>query len=194
MFVLYALPAGLLAGFLAGGRLAGLTTMRFRLVPLAIAGLLVQVVLFLPLVTERVGDAGIPIYLASNAMVLVAVLANVRLPGLPVVALGAASNLAVILANGGHMPASAEAYAAQGRTGDAAYSNTRVLEEPQLTWLSDQIALPSWLPLTNVISVGDVLIMLGVAIAIAVAMRRPLSSSPGTEDAALPATTDSPVA
>jgi len=39
--------------------------------------------------------------------------------------------------------------------------------------LTDIFALPRWMPLANIFSIGDVLIGIGVAIAIAAAMRRP---------------------
>ena len=67
-------------------------------------------------VSDRVGDLGPWIYVASTAMVLAFVLRNLRITGLPIVAIGAASNLAAIVANGGYMPASPEAAAAPAGT------------------------------------------------------------------------------
>lgn len=171
MFMLYAVPLGILAGLLMRGSLSGLEAIKFHWGWLAIAGLLLQVVLFLGPVAARVGDLGVPLYVGSTAMVLGAIVANHGIPGLPLVALGAALNLVVMLANGGYMPASADAYAAQGRTAAEGYSNTRIVAEPVLAPLTDVIALPSGLPFTNVISIGDVLIAAGTATAIAVAMR-----------------------
>ena len=112
MFILYAIPIGIIAGYLLGGRLDGLAEIPFRWGWLAVAGLLVQVLLFAEPVAATIGAAGTPIYLASTAAVLIAVLRNLRIPGIPLVALGAASNLLAILANGGVMPASPEAVAA----------------------------------------------------------------------------------
>ena len=60
------------------------------------------------------GALGAAIYIASTVAVLVAVLANLRLPGMAIVALGSISNLAAIVANGGSMPASSDASAAAG--------------------------------------------------------------------------------
>jgi hypothetical protein len=178
--MIYAVPLGIVAGLLLGGRLSGLETLRFRWGWLAIAGLLVQLVLFLGPVASRIGDLGVPLYLGSTALVLAAIAANYRVPGLPIVTLGAALNLAVIVANGGYMPASVTAYAEHGNVASAGYSNTRVLVEPILAPLTDTIVLPSWLPFTNVISVGDVLIAAGTTAAIALAMRArsPATASP----------------
>jgi hypothetical protein len=171
MFALYAVGAGVVIGFLAGGRLSGLAAIEFRWAPLAFAGLIVQVLLFSGPIVERVGDLGPPIYVASTLAVLVAVLRNLRVTGLPLVALGAACNLSAIVANGGYMPASPAAMAALGRTEFATYSNSATMVSPALTPLTDVFAMPAWLPFANVFSIGDVLIGLGIAVAIAAAMR-----------------------
>ena len=50
-------------------------------------------------------------------------------------------------------------------------TNSVLVARPALEPLTDIFALPAWLPLSNVFSVGDVLIGIGVAVAIAAAMR-----------------------
>jgi hypothetical protein len=178
MFILYAIPIGLLLGALLGGRLERLGELHFRWGWLALAGLVAQVILFSPPVAGRVGDAGPALYVGSTVAVLVAVLRNVAaLPGLAIVALGAASNLAAIVANGGVMPASPEAVAALGTEAAAGFSNSVVMTDPALRPLTDLFALPPWVPFANVFSVGDVLIGLGVALVIAFGMRGPRSSA-----------------
>ncbi|HWP61855.1 MAG TPA: DUF5317 family protein [Candidatus Binatia bacterium] len=171
MFVLYAVVAGLLVGRLLGGRLANLGALRIRWAPTAIVGLGVQLVLFSEPGGALAGTAAPAIYVASSALVLGVVLRNLALPGLPLVALGAASNLLAIVANGGYMPADPAAVASLGRSGGGGYSNSVVLEDPALRPLTDIFALPAWLPLANVFSVGDVAIAVGVAVAIAAGMR-----------------------
>jgi Family of unknown function (DUF5317) len=171
MFMLWAIPLGILLGLLVGGRLANLAAFRFRWGWLAVAGLLVQIVLFSPTGDTLAGDAGPAIYVASTAAVLVAVLRNIRLPGMAIVALGSLSNLAAIIANGGFMPASSEALATAGLPpGD--HLNSVVLANPALQPLTDIYAIPASLPMANVFSVGDVLIALGIAWTVAAAMRR----------------------
>lgn len=171
MFMLYAVGLGVAIGLLAGGRLQRLAEVRLRWAPLALLGLAIQVALFADPLASVVGAWGPPIYVASTAAVLGAVLVNLRLAGLPVVALGAASNLAAIVANGGVMPVSAEALAALGVPAGPGFSNSREVEAVALAPLTDIFALPAWLPFANVFSVGDVLIGLGVAIALVAAMR-----------------------
>jgi Family of unknown function (DUF5317) len=171
VFILYAIAAGIAVGRLAGGRLEGLASLGFRWAPLAIAGLAVQLLVFGPL-AGSVGSAGTPLFVGSTVAVLVAVARNLRIPGLALVVIGAASNLIAIVANGGTMPADPGAAALAGLTRDPGFSNSAVAASPALQPLTDIFALPAGIPFANVFSVGDVLIGLGIAVAIAVGMRR----------------------
>jgi hypothetical protein len=171
--MLWAIPIGIVLGRLLGGSLDGLLQLNFRWPWLAVGGLLVQAVLFTPLGSALAGDALVPpIYIGSTLAVFVAVLRNLRLPGMAIVALGALSNLVAITANGGYMPASAGALALAGFEDAGEHTNSVVLPNPAFEPLTDIYALPAWLPLANVFSVGDVLIGAGVVVAIVAAMRR----------------------
>jgi len=170
LFILYAIPLGIVAGYLLGGHLEGLGRVPFRWAPLALLGLAVQIVLFSDPVVGMVGDAGPPVYVASTVAVLVAVVRNIDIPGLAIIALGAFSNLVAIVANGGYMPTDPGAAASVGGTAPG-YSNSVELADPALAPLTDIFATPAWLPFANVFSVGDILIGVGVAATIAIAMR-----------------------
>ncbi len=183
MFILYAVIGGVLAGLAIGGRLGHLASVRLRWLPLAVLGLLVQLVLFTDAGWSLAGGLGPLVYAASTAAVLVVVIANLRVPGLALVAVGAAANLAAILANGGSMPADPAALASLGLTAGGA-TNSVVLADPALRPLTDIFAMPPWLPLANVFSIGDVRIGAGIAIAIAASMRRrPAGDRKPAEDA-----------
>jgi hypothetical protein len=171
VFILYAIPIGIIAGYLLGGRLDRLAEVRFRWAWLAIAGLVVQLLLFSPWLEDLDPTIGAVIYVASTAAVLVAVLRNWRIPGLALVAVGATANLAAIVANGGIMPTTEAAVATAGLGAEDGLSNSAVVADPSLPWLTDIFALPAWIPFANVFSVGDVLIGVGVAAAIALGMR-----------------------
>jgi hypothetical protein len=171
VFVLYAVVAGLLIGLLVGGRLSGLARLHFEWAPLIALGMAIQLALFSDPIASSVGAAGPPIYVGSSLLVLAAVCRNWSITGLPIVALGATSNLVAIVANGGYMPAAASALAAQGREAPSAYSNSAYAAEPVFAPLTDIFAMPTWVPLANVFSVGDILIAVGIAVAIVVAMR-----------------------
>ena len=169
--MLYAIPVGIGIGYLLGGRLDRLGDLRLHWVPVILVGLAVQVAIFSDQIGRVVGDAGPAIYIGSTAAVLVAVLRNVAIPGVAVIAVGAGCNLAAIVANGGWMPADPAALESVGGLGPG-YTNSILVADPLLRPLTDVFALPAWLPLANVFSVGDVLIGIGIAATIALGMRR----------------------
>lgn len=172
MFMLYGLVAGLTVGLALGGRPDGLGRLRLRWVPLVMAAMAIQAVLFWGPVAERVGDLGRWLYVGSTGLAFAAIVRNARVPGLGLVAAGAASNLLAIVANGGSMPASPAALAAAGHAAlGAAYSNSVVTLQPALAPLTDVFALPRWLPFANIFSVGDAAIAVGVVVTVACAMR-----------------------
>lgn len=173
MFILYPLLLAILLAALTGGRPDRLADLRLRWWGLALAGLLVQVFLFSPAATALAG-MGPVIYVVSTAAVLVTVLANLRRPGLVLVALGALLNLAAIVANGGYMPTTAAALRTAGLDPASGYSNSVELEEPHLALLTDILAIPDAVPFANVFSVGDVCIGLGIGwLAYSTMRRRP---------------------
>lgn len=174
MFILYGVVIGLLLGFLVGGRPGGLASLRIDHSWLMIAGLVVQIILFSPFGAARVGDLGPPIYVGSTLLVAGAILANLRITGMALVGLGAISNLAAIISNGGYMPADRGAMAALGVSEPTTYSNSMVVPDPALWPLTDIFAMPAWMPWSNVFSIGDVFIVVGVVIVIVAAMRRPV--------------------
>jgi hypothetical protein len=171
MFMLWAIPVGIVLGWLVRGSLDGLLRLEFRWAAVAVGGLFVQVVLFTPIGSSVAGDLVPPIYVASTLAVLVAVVRNVRLPGMAIVAVGSLCNLVAIAANGGLMPADPGALALAGFAGPGDHTNSVVLDAPAFEPLTDIYALPAWVPMANVFSVGDVLIGIGVAVAILAAMR-----------------------
>jgi hypothetical protein len=181
VLLLYSIAAGLLLGRLAGGRVRNLERVRFAWWQLALAGLAVQLFLFADIIQERVGAEGPVIYVLSTVAVLAALLRNVRLPGLPILATGGILNLVVILANGGYMPSSPDAWLEL--TGMAAipvahYSNVVLIgPDTLLPFLGDVFVFPRPLPMATAFSVGDAIIALGAIVFLVTAMRRPGDTS-----------------
>lgn len=173
MFILYAIVAGLIIGVVTGGSPARLGDLRFRWAPVVAIGLLVQVALFSTPLGAALGPLAPWAYVGSTALVLAAVARNLHIRGMALVLLGGLSNAVAIAANGGYMPVSAAALTAMGRTEATGYSNSRLVEDVRLAVLTDIFTMPTWLPAANVFSVGDVLIGVGAATAIVVAMHRP---------------------
>jgi hypothetical protein len=182
VLLLYSIAAGLLIGRLAGGRVRNLENVRFMWWQLALAGLAVQLVIFAGPIAERVGSWGSAVYVLSTIAVMVALLRNLRLPGLWIIAIGAALNLIAVLANGGAMPSDPEAW--RTLTGVAAlpvthFSNA-VLMGPDTVFpfLGDMFVWPKPLPLANVFSIGDAIIAVGAVVFLVTAMRGPREERP----------------
>lgn len=176
MLLLYSVAAGLVIGRLAGGRVRNLEHVRFVWWRLALLGLAVQLVLFARPVAERVGSEGPTIYVLSTLAVMAALLRNLRLPGLGIIAVGAALNLVAVLANGGAMPSAPEAWLSLN--GVAAlpvthFSNSVLIGPDTLfPFLGDVFVWPRPLPFANVFSVGDAIIAVGAVVFLVSAMRR----------------------
>src|SRR5262245_45059784 len=168
MLLLYAVAAGLVLGRMTGGHFDALGSVRFRLWWLALGGLVFQLLLFAPPIAERIGSLGAPLYVASSALVFVAVLPNLREPGFALIAIGAALNLVAIIANGGFMPSSPEGWLrlnGEASVPAPGYTNSELIgEQTVLPFLGDIFVLPRPLPFANVFSIGDVLIGLGAIV------------------------------
>lgn len=98
--------------------------------------------------------------LVSQLFVVGWVVANRHLPGLVLVAAGLAANALVMAANGS-MPVSPDAIAALGIGDVEVPPGKHVLldDATRLPWLADVIPVP---PLRSIISVGDILLAIGL--------------------------------
>ena len=190
MLLLYAVVLGLVAGLLTGGKLAALGSAHIRLWPVALIGLFAQLLLFSSPLAAVVGPWGPSLYVVSTVAVLMALVVNLRQPGFWLIIIGALANFAVIVANGGQMPASPT----PGRRSTVLppcrrrdFSNS-VLAGPDtaLAFLGDNFVLPRPLPLANVFSIGDVLIGAGGALFIVPADAWPRSPAPASTGVARP--------
>lgn len=182
MLLLYSIAAGLLLGRLLGGRVRNIEHVRFVWWQLALAGLAVQLLLFADPIQERVGAEGPIIYVVSTIAVLIALLRNLRLPGLAVIAAGAVLNLIPILTNGGYMPSSPDVW--RELTGVAAvpvayYSNVSLIgPDTWFPFLGDVFVFPRPLPMATAFSLGDAVIALGAVIFLVTTMRAEAPSEP----------------
>ena len=150
---------------LAGGDLRRLGGLEFRGVPVLLAALLVQIVI-ISIVPE--GNEGVKqaVHIGSYLLVFGFLALNVRrVPGVWIIAAGAFLNFVVIAANEGVMPADPGALRRAGlERHEGEFQNSREVEDPRLALLGDRFALPESWPVSNVFSVGDVLIVLGAAV------------------------------
>ena len=144
-----------------GGRLALLGELRLERIGVVLAALALQLVTLTVLADGNRVLVGLA-YSATFVLAGVFVWSNRRAPGLPVIALGGAMNAFVIAINGGQMPARAGALEAAGRPlVEDGFRNSALIADPHLPWLGDTFAIPAGVPLSNVFSLGDVVLAVG---------------------------------
>ncbi len=188
---------GLIAGLAAGGRLDNLLAVRLRWTLLIFASL------GLRLGTEAALSRDIaladhwrlPLLATAYGVLVVALWANRRLPGIGLALVGTALNATAILVNGGFMPVWDQALAAAGLTPAEIASPIHfvISADPprefllQAGPLGDMIPIP--LPLVpNVLSVGDVLLAAGLAFFVFASLHRkplPAAAKPPVLDGAV---------
>lgn len=184
MLVLAACVLAVLSPLLVGRWPAGLALQRWRwpvLIWIALGAQILIIEFGLP------NDLAPVAHVATYAIALTFLWLNRRAAGALVVGAGAFTNGLTIALNGGVLPASRTATEAAGIDPDHAFENTAVMDDAVLPWLGDVFAWPDPLPLSNTFSVGDVLIVAGVAIAAWSGTRRlgaPARDSESTTDAA----------
>jgi MFS family permease len=179
---LSAIVLALIVGALAGGGLPRLAELRLRwfwVLGTALAvRLLVQFTGSANTLPQELTGAG---YLSAYLLIFVWLWANRRVPGLQIAAVGIGANALALVVNGGRMPVWAGAYQAAGfppggLEGDpfhyllVASSAAEFLRSGGL--LGDVVPLP--IPfIRDVVSLGDLLLALGIFWTIVFAMTRP---------------------
>ena len=150
---------------LFGGRLSRLADLRARAVWAALAAIVLQFAII------KIADRVLPHVVASGLHLVVSyalaawfVVANLRIRGLWIVALGGALNVAAIAANDGVMPATPEAARRAGLVVAEGFANSQATADAHLWWLGDAFAIPASWPLSNVFSVGDVILVIGFGV------------------------------
>jgi len=170
MLLLWAVPLGILIGYLRRGRLANLSKLNLRGAWLILIALAIQLLIF-PLSRQPIISFGTEyLHLASYALLVVFVILNWREWGILAMGVGMLLNLIVITANGGYMPTRPELLEVAGRQEATKalrevgkYGNNILMgPDTPLGFLGDIFSVPAWVPLANVFSVGDLLLALGL--------------------------------
>jgi hypothetical protein len=174
---------------LRGGSLRNLGALKLRWLPLVIAGFALQLLIFTPFASSPlVAFATVPLYIVSMALLTIWVALNWRIPGMALIAVGLLMNFAAIGANGGHMPVSPESaryagtivnYASEG----ALVANNSIATDSNVhLWLlTDIIPIPKQIVFANVLSIGDVLLTIGVGmLCYRTICRAPIRAQPAT--------------
>lgn len=164
-YAVLGLVIGLIAGYLRGGKITYVGNRTFRWWPVLLAGALLQILAQ----QEVVGD-GYALLLASYVCLLAFALLNWRTVGMGIIAIGIATNFAVIAKNDG-MPIRPDAIV------DAGIANADEIDELESElWAKRHIETPEddWMVLADIIpfpfpgyrqvlSFGDLVLMVGFA-------------------------------
>ena len=182
---IFAALIGVVVGLAAGGRPANLASLQLR------GWYLLVLAVVLRLIAET---RDLPAAFVGGLLLLLAFAAvNRRLPGLVLLGVGALLNLVVVAVNGGRMPIPLDLVRSIGgaraaadlaaRHGLADYVQLGPLT--RLPWLGDVVLLP-W-PAPRALSAGDILIMAGLVVTVALGMRKkaPAGIEPGSRGARL---------
>ena len=172
----------LLVGALAGGGLPRLAGLRMRSVWLLGVALALRLLALLLKQTDPGTDLPLATaFIGAYALIFVWLTANWHVPGLQVAAVGIGLNTLAVLLNGGQMPIWSSAFVAAGFTpsdlaGDPFHfllTTTTVSDFVSRGGIfGDVVPLPiPWI--RDVVSIGDVLLAIGIFWAIVYAMTRP---------------------
>lgn len=162
---------GIAAGLLAGGSLRNLLSAQLRFGALIIGGLLLRVATQwgLDQGIELVEVLRLPLFATSFGLLVVALWLNRSQPGLLLAMAGIGANGLAVVVNGGYMPVWMPALEIAGLTADDLSATFHVLlpDELNLEFLSMAGPLGDIVPITipflsNVISLGDVMLAAGV--------------------------------
>lgn len=190
MSLLSAIVVGLGLGLALGGRPRNLGRLRLRWNGLVLASLAIQLVLFTGLsIAESVVTV---LYLLSGGLGIAWLARNLRLPGIACVLAGGLSNFLAIALNGGRMPIDPGAlaqtrgaeYVRELAAGHLTSNSVLIDSHTRLSWLTDLILVPRPWPLPTVLSIGDVLIAVGVIWLIAAGMGGRMAHASADEETA----------
>lgn len=170
--ILEGLLIGLVSAIVRGGKIAGLADLPFKYPWALVAALLLRIGAI------ELAGRGIPFFIEYGALmqliafILLSAALWLNYPILRVTAAGVTLNLVVIAANGGAMPISRPALAAAGLEGmEPVVSHIFIGAGTPLWFLGDVIPLVPPYPFTKVISIGDIVLLVGVIIYINWAMK-----------------------
>ncbi len=164
-----AVIAGIGLGLGLGGRFWNAQRWRPQVWPAAAAGLGLELLIR---VASLSGSVAVFVHVVAMALLIVWCAANLRTPGIVLVLAGLALDLVPTILNWG-MPVGRDAVAAAGLVTGGSLDETR-LDGPRhiadgdlFAFLGENIALPTG----QVLSIGDLVTMLGIALAVAAILR-----------------------
>jgi len=179
MIVVVATLIGMTLATVSGGRFRRFANLEMRSLWVIWMTIVVQTLLFeLPptLVSDSVYAK---VHIGTYGAAFLFLWLNRRIPGATIIGIGAGSNAVAIVANGGVMPASPAAWKTAGfqAAAEGEFENSDITPDADLALLGDIFAIPASWPLSNVFSIGDIVIVLGGTYFAYVWSRRQLTSN-----------------
>lgn len=181
MFILYAVVLGIILGYITGGRMKNVAQRPLHWKGLALSAFAIQLVIFsnVPFMASVPKPVTVVLHYASYLLLLIFIIMNLKNTGIIIVGTGIFLNTLVIFLNGGYMPTIPENLknTSVGKTaeaisqGIAVNNSAKMAGDTLLPWLGDVFYLPSWVPFSNVFSIGDILIAAGICVYIVINMR-----------------------
>jgi hypothetical protein len=157
----------LLVVLITGGSFEQLFRLRIQSIWMVVAALAIQIVLgFVDIPTDRLDDLGFALVMLSYGLLLAFCFVNLRVPMMWVIAVGIALNALVTGLNRGMPTAPNEVTTRSGRTVEEPIERT-AKHRPEsnddlLAFLGDRLRVPY--PVDELVSVGDIVIGLGVVL------------------------------
>lgn len=163
MIVVVATLVGMTLATVCGGRFRRFANLEMRCLWMIWLTIVVQTLLFeLPptLVSDSVYAK---VHVATYVAAFLFLWLNRHIPGSAIIGVGAGANAIAIIANDGVMPASPSAWRTAGfqAAAEGEFENSDITPDANLALLGDIFAIPASWPLSNVFSVGDIVIVLG---------------------------------
>lgn len=172
-----AVLAGVGIGLVSGGQMGNLTRWRPDRWQLGVVGLALQVVIR---VTSMGGWFAVLVEIISAGLLISFCVLNIRVGGMILIVIGLSMNLIPVVVNWG-MPVSRSAVISAGLVEGGSLEETEITgprhladEGDHLIFLSEAIPIP---PTSQVISVGDVVLLIGFALTISALLRNRFLSS-----------------
>lgn len=173
MLVLAVLSVALISSLLTGGRFQYAWNWQLKGLWMGLGVFLIQTALFTQWGTDFVGEALVPvIYIVTLSALVVFLVVNRRVMGVPILLAGLMLNVIVISANAGRMPASAVALETAGQIEEADLLRLRgaaancvlMSDSTRLNVLGDNFVIRLAGPVGSVYSIGDFVALAGEAV------------------------------
>jgi hypothetical protein len=156
---------GLMVAFISGGKIRNIESVTFRYWYLVILGFLIQE---LPVYINVTAEFNFICISMSYILIVIPLLLNLRIKGIYFALVGTVFNAIVIMANNGMMPVTKNAIIATGYTKTIVSGQQLDImhfvadDSTRFKFLSDFIPLPKPYPLPQILSVGDLLLCIGL--------------------------------